>query len=538
MLPCILFEDEHLLAVNKPAGMNTHAPAPHAGEGMYEWLRDREPRWASLAIIHRLDKETSGVLLFSKTPLANRSLTEEFTQRRVGKKYWLATDRQVSDDKHITETAIVRSGAKYLARPVHPGADLAKTHFCALAVPPVPFTSRMPGEIRWLEAAPATGRTHQIRVHAAHNGWPILGDALYGGTTASRLFLHAAELTLTHPATGTSVIIRAPLDSWQTRGTDLRSAIIDPVETDAYRLIHGVSDDQPGFFADKLAGNLLVSSARDFSAEKVRLHKFLAEQNGCESVWHKKLIRETTAAKPKESSPRRWSGPGSGEPFLIRENGLQYELSFQEGYSVGLFLDQRDNRRRLRHGYVASGFPSIAPNPGATLLNTFAYTCGFSVSAAAAGYQTTSLDLSRKYLDWGKRNFSHNHLNHTAHDFIFGDVIDWLARLARKGREFDVVVLDPPTFSQSKQSGVFRAQKDYEKLVAAALRVLKKPGTLFASTNAAGWDPEEFCAAVKRAIARTGRKSVAEHYSPQPPDFPISREEPAYLKTVWHYLGP
>ena len=61
MLPCLLFEDDHLLVINKPAGINTHAPSPYAGEGIYDWLRHREPRWANLAIIHRLDKETSAV---------------------------------------------------------------------------------------------------------------------------------------------------------------------------------------------------------------------------------------------------------------------------------------------------------------------------------------------------------------------------------------------------------------------------------------------------------------------------------------------
>src|ERR1039457_7159473 len=93
MVPCVIFEDEHLLVVHKPAGWNTHAPSPFAGEGIYDWLKNREPRWASLAIIHRLDKETSGVLVFGKTPLANRSLTEQFAQRRVRKKYLLLTDR-------------------------------------------------------------------------------------------------------------------------------------------------------------------------------------------------------------------------------------------------------------------------------------------------------------------------------------------------------------------------------------------------------------------------------------------------------------
>src|SRR5437868_12429294 len=88
----IIYEDEDLLAINKPAGLNTHAPSPYAGEGIYDWLRHRDPRWSRLAIIHRLDKETSGLLLFSKTPLANRSLTQQFTERSVTKKYVFLTD--------------------------------------------------------------------------------------------------------------------------------------------------------------------------------------------------------------------------------------------------------------------------------------------------------------------------------------------------------------------------------------------------------------------------------------------------------------
>src|SRR5229473_1470454 len=88
-LKLILFEDEHLLVVNKPAGMNTHAPSPFAGEGIYDWLKHRQERWATLAIIHRLDKETSGVLVFGKTPAANRSLTGQFTQHTIRKQYRL-----------------------------------------------------------------------------------------------------------------------------------------------------------------------------------------------------------------------------------------------------------------------------------------------------------------------------------------------------------------------------------------------------------------------------------------------------------------
>src|SRR5690349_20052152 len=91
MLPCLIFEDDHLLVINKPAGMNTHAPAPYASEGLYEWLRDREPRWAKLAIIHRLDKETSGLIVFSKSKEANRELTKQFEGRNVSKTYLFLT---------------------------------------------------------------------------------------------------------------------------------------------------------------------------------------------------------------------------------------------------------------------------------------------------------------------------------------------------------------------------------------------------------------------------------------------------------------
>src|SRR5258706_16457163 len=125
----LLFEDEHLLVVNKPAGLSTHAPAPFAGEGLYDWLRHREPRWTSLAIIHRLDKETSGVMVFGKTPLANRSLTQQFSGHTVRKKYQLLTDREVKRDSFIAESSLVRSGEKYLNRPVHAGSERAETRF-------------------------------------------------------------------------------------------------------------------------------------------------------------------------------------------------------------------------------------------------------------------------------------------------------------------------------------------------------------------------------------------------------------------------
>jgi len=102
-----------LLVVNKPAGMNTHAPSPYAGEGLYEWLQNREPRWRNLAILHRLDKDTSGLIVFGRTPLANRSLTSQFTDRAVSKKYLLLSDRAPSRQTCVARSNIARMGDRY-----------------------------------------------------------------------------------------------------------------------------------------------------------------------------------------------------------------------------------------------------------------------------------------------------------------------------------------------------------------------------------------------------------------------------------------
>jgi 23S rRNA (cytosine1962-C5)-methyltransferase len=526
----VIFEDEHLLVVNKPPGWNTHAPSPLAGEGVYEWLRHREARWSKLAIIHRLDKETSGVILFSKTAAANRSLTEQFTRREVTKRYVLLSDRQ-PQKKHFTiKSCLVRAGEKYFSRPLHAGGDVAETRFqITNRKLDAPYPAKR--DCYEIEAEPLTGRTHQIRVHAAEADFPILGDLLYGGSAAGRVYLHAAELTLKHPVSLQTVSFHAPVDFAADARFSLRAAFVEPELADAYRLIHGASDGWPGFYVDKFGDYLLAQSESALTTEQESELLRLNEATGGRGVYHKTLTRHMRKTAVADASARLAAGQAAPERFVIRENGLQFELSFSEGYSVGLFLDQRENRRRLLTGHVAAEFD--LPFPRIEVLNAFAYTCGFSVCAAKAGARTTSIDLSRKYLEWGKRNFDLNGLNPAEHHFIYGDAFDWFRRLAKKQRVFDAVLLDPPTFSQSKGSGIFRAEKDYSKLVALALPLLKPNGVLFASTNAADWAPEDFLSTIQGAIRSSKRKILQRQYFPQPPDFPISRAEPAYLKTVW-----
>ena len=534
MVPCVIFEDEHLLVVDKPAGWNTHAPSPFAGEGIYDWLKHREQRWSSLAILHRLDKETSGVLVFGKTPLANRSLTEQFTERRVQKKYLLLTDKPVPPKEFTVKISLVRVGEKYANRA---DGEIAETKLTPVA--DAKFAVKSAG-LKMVTAEPLTGRTHQIRVHAAESGFPILGDVLYGGTASSRVFLHATEIAFTHPATNAPVKFFAPVSFDIEPRLALRSAIIEPDATNAFRVIHGASDGWPGLFVEKLGDFLLSQSETSLNAKQNEELSRLAKRFSSHGAYHKILSRQVRRTTTTEASPQLVFGEAAPERFEILENGLHFEMSFNEGYSVGLFLDQHDNRRRLMTNHIAADFPlfkSEIGNRKSEILNCFAYTCGFSVSAAKGGARTTILDLSKKYLEWGKRNFTLNGLDPAAHDFIYGDTFDWLRRLAKKDRAFDAVVLDPPTFSQSKEHGTFRAEKDYGKLVAAALPLLKPGGILFASTNAADWPPENFLAEIEKSVLSARRKISKRHYFPQPPDFPISRAETAYLKTVWLRVG-
>jgi 23S rRNA (cytosine1962-C5)-methyltransferase len=519
--PCIVFEDDHLLVVNKPPGWNTHSPAPYAGEGIYEWLKNREPRWSKLAIIHRLDKETSGLLVFSKTTEANKSLTQQFTEGKVRKEYVLRSFTPPPKPKMVVRSTLKRAGERYVSEPGSVSGAYAETEFEVIG--------KNNGRSVVI-ARPRTGRTHQIRVHASENGFAIEGDELYGGAQYRRLCLHARRIEFAHPVLGEALIFEAADNFVVLPEISLREACIQPAETNAYRLLHGASERDEELFVDRFGPFALVHSPKPPIDSKPRRMDFTPMRG----IYQKTTAPSIRGKSADETSPRHISDEKADGPFPIRENGVQYEINFNEGYSVGIFLDQRDNRRRLLTNYISPDFWVREDGmKSAEVLNTFAYTCAFSVCAAFAGAHVTSLDLSKNYLEWGKRNFELNGLKPDAHDFIYGDVFDWLRRLAKKGRQFDVALLDPPTFSKSKESGLFRAEHDYTRLVGDALKVLRPNGTLFASSNAARWEPEDFVRTIREAVAKANRNIVREHYVPQPPDFPISKAEPAYLKTLW-----
>lgn len=275
--------------------------------------------------------------------------------------------------------------------------------------------------------------------------------------------------------------------------------------TNAARLFDGAGDGLDGVALETYAGHWLVSTLGDKIPPSMA--EWLRSQSaGC--YW-KRLDQH------QKESPSHLTGPAIDEPFLILENGIRYEISFQSGYSQGIFLDQRNNRAEVRS----------LMKPGLRLLNTFAYTGAFSVAAAMAGAETTTLDLSQPYLDWAKLNFSHNGLDPAAHHFCKGDTFHWLRRFAKQGRKFDAIVLDPPTFSRDEKGKVFRVENDFGELAALAAQVLAPDGWLLCCTNFRRMTPWEF---ERQLLDKLPRRMKARH-TKMPEDF----TDEAYLKSVW-----
>ena len=285
-----------------------------------------------------------------------------------------------------------------------------------------------------------------------------------------------------------------------------RSSTLDD-ETDALRLVDGEGDGLAGFYLDTFGGRWLASTtARQLHPE---VRSWLRSKGAAgRAVYWKQLDQN------EKCSPSHLAGPEQKGAFTATESGVDYLINFQAGYSQGIFLDQRLNRRRvLEHSAQ-----------GKTILNTFAYTGAFSVCAALGGATTTTLDLSQVYLDWARDNFRSNELDPEQHYFCKGDTFHWLKRFARQGRVFDGIILDPPTFSRDDKGKVFRVEKDYADLVALAGACLSPGGWMLCCTNCRKLDPRDFMRMIREGAPGIQTMSLA-----MPPEY---TGEP-YLKSVW-----
>ena len=164
----------------------------------------------------------------------------------------------------------------------------------------------------------------------------------------------------------------------------------------------------------------------------------------------------------------------AGEDFIVQENGRRFWVNLDKYLDTGLFLDHRNTRRKV--GEIAAG---------KRFLNLFAYTGSFTVYAATGGAASSeTVDLSNTYLDWAKRNFELNGINPEQHKIVRADVFQYLQNAAAEGKQFDLIVMDPPSFSNSKKMpGILDIQRDHKKLIDGAMNLLASDGILYFSNN-------------------------------------------------------
>lgn len=538
----IVYEDEDLVAVDKPEGVPSQSADPaHPDDVVHRLgllLAEREggrARPVYLGVHQRLDQDTSGLLLYAKRKEANPALARQFEGRSIDKRYVALVEGWRGGERTLAHRLVRgNDGRTHVASARDRRAKRAVSHVKVLA---------KRGARALLEVRIETGRTHQIRAQLAAEGAPVLGDRLYGGAPAPRLMLHASRLKLVHPTRREPLSLEAPLppsfarfleagrgeeplESVLSRALERRWGLAHregESQTTAFRLLNEGEGGASGLAIDVYDEWLVVHFYDEDLDEDAILDEL--EPLGARGIYVKRRPRQANVIVDGRAEALAPSLPSRGEPapepLVIFENGLPFRVRLGEGLSTGIFLDQRDNRRRIRE--LAEG---------ARVLNLFAYTCAFTVAAAAGGArETLSIDASARLLAWGEENLEQAGLSGPRHRFEVRDAFDALASLASSKERFDLICLDPPTYSTTRSSR-WTSGRDWERLGALALRVLAPGGRLLACSN----DRRMGIAKMRRYLHRAARSagvSLAQMKDlPVPSDFPPPFGREPHLKSL------
>ena len=305
-------------------------------------------------------------------------------------------------------------------------------------------------------------------------------------------------------------------DTWNTR--PVRGVIPD---TDSLRLIYAESDGIPGLIVDRY-GDVLVLQSLTTGSEfwKETIADILLEETGLSTIYERSDadVRELEGLEPSVGILR---GDHPQLPITIFEHNLKFNVNFAEGHKTGFYLDQRDNRLRVRE---------LARDRD--VLDCFSYTGGFTVNALAGGAKSVlSVDSSGDALALCKENVALNNLDSMRHATLEGDVFHLLRKFRDEARSFDMIILDPPKFAPTAAHAE-KATRAYKDINLFAFKLLRPGGLLVTFSCSGGVDAVLFQKIIAGAALDAGVDAqIVEHMS-QSPDHPVALQFPeaAYLK--------
>jgi 23S rRNA (cytosine1962-C5)-methyltransferase len=302
---------------------------------------------------------------------------------------------------------------------------------------------------------------------------------------------------------------------------------------DVFRIVNEQGDGLPGITLDRYGHYaVLATSTPEAEAQAERIADFLMTR-GVRGVYLKRRerrdLRRAEAPELAPNLPLR--GEPAATPHSVQENALKILTELGDGLSTGLFIDQRDNRERVRE--LASRGPGDANQETARrVLNLFAYTCSFSVAAALGGAsKVTSVDLSGRALSRGRANFEANGLAAELHETVQGDAVRYVRGAVKHGRRFELIVLDPPSFGTVGKA-TFRFERDIGDVMADCLRLLGVGGVLLCVTNHKKTNPARFRRLLQDA-AVAARREIKLRELPSGLDCPDALDGPHPSKSLW-----
>lgn len=301
-----------------------------------------------------------------------------------------------------------------------------------------------------------------------------------------------------------------------------RNHLLMDESTTAYRVFNGEGDGIGGLTIDYYDGYYLVQwYSKGMYKFRDDVINTLKKRKPIKGIFQKK--RFGNDGKYIEGSDFIL-GEYPEWPLVVMQDDIKYAVNLDDGAMTGVFLDQRQVRRQLKNKY----------SKGKSVLNTFSYTGAFGVAAALGGATlTTNVDLAKRSVELTKEMYAVNELQDADNQIIVEDVFKYFKKAARQEKTWDVVVLDPPSFSRSKNF-TFSAEKDYGKLLEDVLPLVNEKGIVIASTNSAKMDVDKFRKQISAGFVAAKRRYKILETLQLPEDFAVNTHYPSsnYLKVL------